>query len=187
MAISLLDVWAGVSSFAEGFSKQSIMTLNKHAWIECDSTAALLLEEFYPTNLCAYDFYDEAWKHWEFRDRLVVTAGPSCCPFSISGKRRHQRDSRSSQGMDTAMLAVALGASVIIMENVVNLLDEDRMHWLVTQMNSYLLLQQQLGHGASCVLIWVVPLDVRQSSVACSCTATIRASSVLGRTWHMRL
>jgi hypothetical protein len=143
VAISLLDVWAGVSSFAEGFSKQSIVTVTKHAWIECGSAAALLLEEFYPTDLCAYDFYDKAWKHWKFRDRLVVTAGPSCCPFSISGKRKRQQDSRSSQGMDTAMLLF------IIMENVVNLLDEDRMHGLVTQMDSYLLL-----HGLVAVGIW---------------------------------
>ena len=119
VAISLLDVCAGVSSFAEGFSKQSIVTVTKHVWIGCGPAAALLLEEFYPTELCAYDFYNETWKHWKFYDRLVVIVGPSCCPFSILGKRKHQRDSRSSQGIDTAMLAFALGASVIIMENVV--------------------------------------------------------------------
>ena len=49
VAISLLDVWAGVSSFVEGFSKQSIVTVTKHAWIECGPAAALLLEELYPT------------------------------------------------------------------------------------------------------------------------------------------
>ena len=47
------------------------------------------------------------------------------------------------------MLAVAIGASVIIMENVVNFLDEGGMHGLVTQMNSYLLL-----HGLIAVEIW---------------------------------
>ena len=44
VAISLLDVWAGVSSFAEGFSKQSIVTVTKHAWIECGPAAALCLK-----------------------------------------------------------------------------------------------------------------------------------------------
>ena len=63
VAISLLDVWAGISSVAEGFSKQSIVTVAKHAWIECGPVAALLPEEFYPTDLCAHGFYDEAWKH----------------------------------------------------------------------------------------------------------------------------
>ena len=66
VAISLLDVWAGVFSFAECISKQLIVTVTKHAWIECGPAAALLFEEFYPTELCAYDFYDETWKHWKF-------------------------------------------------------------------------------------------------------------------------
>ena len=47
------------------------------------------------------------------------------------------------------MLTIARGASVTIMENVVNLLDKDKMHGLVTQMNSYLLL-----HGLIAVGIW---------------------------------
>ena len=44
--ISLLDVWAGVSSFHEGFSQQAYVTVAEAAWIEKEETAQLVLNEF---------------------------------------------------------------------------------------------------------------------------------------------
>ena len=132
LGISLLDVWADVSAFSDGFGKQVHVPVLEQAWIENAPAAVALLTATYATAKSCADFYNYGWTNWKFRHDLIVTVGPSCCPFSISGKRRRQRDSRSSQGMDTAMLAVALGASVIIMENVANLLNEDGMHRLVT-------------------------------------------------------
>ena len=47
--ISLLDVWAGVSAFTEGFFRQSSVTVKEHAWIEKSSAAAAVLSHFYGT------------------------------------------------------------------------------------------------------------------------------------------
>ena len=129
-SISLLDVWAGVSSFSEGFSAQSIVAVAEHAWIEKAPAAVHVLQAVLHAAWWCGDFYSYIWREWKFRHDLVVVAGPSCCPFSVSGKRLRQWGPRSSQGMDIALLAVSLGALVLIMESVVNFLDEDHLHHL---------------------------------------------------------
>lgn len=129
-SISLLDVWAGVSSFSEGFLAQSNVAIAEHAWIEKAPAAVHVLHAVLDATWWCGDFYSYVWREWEFRHDLVVVAGPSCCPFSVSGKRLRQWGPRSSQGMDIALLAVSLGALVLIMENVVNFLDEDHLHHL---------------------------------------------------------
>ena len=58
-----------------------------------------------------------------------------------------QNDPRSGQGMDTAVLAVTLGALALIIENVVNFVDEDHMHSLVRDMDAYLLLNGMIAIG----------------------------------------
>ena len=136
--ISLLDVWAGVSSFAEGFSSQEHVTVSEHAWIENAPAALAVLKAFHKAAQYCTDFYDRTWRDWSFNHRLVVVAGPSCCPFSVSGKRQRQHDPRSTQGLETAALAVALGALVLIMENVVNLVDENPLHHILDELNEYL-------------------------------------------------
>jgi site-specific DNA-cytosine methylase len=145
----LLDVWAGVSSFSEGFYRQSHVTVKEFAWIEWAAEAAAALEMAHGVVLNCRDFYSYAWKGWKFQNDLVVTAGPSCCPFSVSGKRLRHADPRSGQGMDTALLAVVLGALTLIVENVVNFVDEDYLHSLVNDMDAYLLL-----HGMVAIGIW---------------------------------
>ena len=79
---------------------------------------------------------------------MVVVVGPSRCPFSISGKRLRHLDEQSGQGLDIAKLAVRLGALVLIMENVVNLVDEDSLHQVLSNINAYMLLE---GFVALCV------------------------------------
>ena len=145
--ISLLDVWAGVPSFAEGFKSQTHVSVASFAWIERAAAAVYVLQAIYNAAYSCLDFYNNEWTAWKFEWDLVVTAGPSCCPFSVSGKRLRQEDPRSSQGMSTAMLAVHLGALVLIMENVVNLVDEDPLHLLVSQMNEYLLENGMIAVG----------------------------------------
>ena len=108
-----------------------------------------VLQELYNAVYSCLDFYSNEWTSWRFAWDLVVTAGPSCCPFSVSGKRLRQEDPRSSQGLSTAMLAVHLDALVLIMENVTNLVDEESMHHLVSQMDAYL-----LGNGMIAVGTW---------------------------------
>ena len=65
----------------------------------------------------------------------MVIAGPSYCPFSVSGKRKRDEDPRSQQA---AKLALQLGALVLLVENVVNLIDEDHLHGVFTCMDQHL-------------------------------------------------
>ena len=67
----------------------------------------------------------------------------------MSGKRLGAVDPRSSQGMETAMLAVLLAALVLVMENVCDLVDGDHRHKVLSSINDYL---QQNGYVLSGVL-----------------------------------
>ena len=160
VGISLLDVWAGVSSFSDGFANQAHVPVLERGWIECAPAAVALLSAVYAGAKSCSDFYNYAWTEWKFRYDLVVTSGPSCCPFSLSGKRLRHHDERSAQGMDTTSLSVQLGAAVLVVENVSLFLEEDHIHKLVSEMEHYLhdqgyvlvaswtLLESELG-GAS--------------------------------------
>ena len=149
--ISLLDVWAGMSSFSDGFTLQAHVPVCEIAWIENAPAAAALLTATYVGARCCSDFYNYSWTNWKFNHDLIVTGGPSCCPFSIAGKRLRQHDHRSTQGMDTAALAVHLGATVLIIENGSAFLHEDHLHKLVSELEDYL-----HGHGFVLVTKWVL-------------------------------
>jgi hypothetical protein len=124
ICVDLLDVWAGVSSFADGFRRQQHVAVEEHAWIERSTVAGALLSAVYGAKKYCTDFYHYAWRGWKFRNDLVVVGGPSCCPFSVSGKRQRHHDPRSSQGLDTALLALEFGALALIIENVIGLVEE---------------------------------------------------------------
>ena len=143
--ISLLDVWAGISSFSDGFAAQAHVPVQQRVWIEnAPADIALLAATYSAANNCC-DFYTYSWTGWKFN------SGPSCCPFSVSGKRLRQHDPRSTQGLDTTALAVHLGAKVLIVENVSQFINEDYRHKLVSEMVDYL---QQ--HGLILVATWIL-------------------------------
>ena len=142
-----LDAWAGVSSFSEAWDSCDLVSVAEHAWVEYDSIAVRVLTEFVPTTTHCLDFYSERWKPWKFNFPLVVTGGPSCCPFSISGKRMRDRDSRSTQGMDTAVLACLLGAAVLIIENVSDLVTGDKVHHIMSDMIAFMLSKRRAIAG----------------------------------------
>ena len=149
--ISLLVVWAGISSFSDGFATQAHVPVLQRAWIEnAPAAIALLAATYCAANNCC-DFYNYSWTGWKFNWDLVVTAGPSCCPFSVSGKRLRQHDPRSTQGLDIPALAVHLGAKVLIVENVSMFLNEDYRHNLVSEMVEYL-----QHHDLILVATWVL-------------------------------
>ena len=106
---NLSGVWAGISSFTDAFHKIPEAEIHAHYWIENNPTAVLSLESNYPPQSSgSQDFYDYFWNSWRPADAhpTVVVAGPSCCHLSVAGKRLRQWDPRSSQGLDTAKLAV---------------------------------------------------------------------------------
>ena len=145
--VSHLDVWAGVSSFSDALKKQSYVTVREEAWIEWAPVACVLLQYFMAAVYCCRDFFSYQWTEWKFKFDLIVTAGPSCCPFSISGKRLRQEDPRACQGLETAKLAVTLGALVLIIENVPNFVDEEHLHHLRSEIGEYLRLNGMVPIG----------------------------------------
>ena len=145
--ISHLDVWAGLSSFSDAFKEQSNVIVKEEAWIEWAPVACVLLQHFMAAVYCCQDFFSYAWSCWKFKYELIVTAGPSCCPFSVSGKRLRQNDPRACQGFETAKLAVDLGALVLIIENVANFVDEDHIHHLMSDIDDYLQLNGMVAIG----------------------------------------
>ena len=101
----------------------------------------LSLESNYPPQSSgSQDFYDYFWNSWRPADAhpTVVVAGPSCCHLSVAGKRLRQWDPRSSQGLDTAKLAVHFKATILVIENVAQLLDEDPQHGLLSEIDSFM-------------------------------------------------
>ena len=55
-AISLLDVWAGISAFSDAFEAQ--------AWIENAPGAIALLSAIYGVSRSCCDFYNYKWTGW---------------------------------------------------------------------------------------------------------------------------
>jgi site-specific DNA-cytosine methylase len=110
----------------------------EHAWIEWDAAAILLLSSLIRGVKHASNFYSRVWEHWKFAYDLIITAGPSCCPFSAAGKQLLEADSRSCQVLDTTKAAVKLSALTLIMENVPDLVDLDHQHRLLWETIEYL-------------------------------------------------
>ena len=139
-SFNLIDVWAGISSFTDAFQAIPNVVIRSHFWIENDPTAVSSLEHNYPDSTGSHDFFDYFWNSWRPPDSqpTVVVAGPSCCHLSVAGKRLRQWDPRSSQGLETAKLAVHFKATILVIENVVQLLDEDSQHGLLSEINSFM-------------------------------------------------
>ena len=138
---NLIDVWAGISSFTDAFHSMPNADVRSHYWIENNPVAVSSLVHNYPNSTGSHDFYDYCWNSWRPPDTqpTVVVAGPSCCHLSVAGKRLRQWDPRSSQGLDTAKLAVHFKATILVIENVAQLLDEDPQHGLLSEINSFMI------------------------------------------------
>ena len=115
-SFNLIDVWAGISSFTDAFQAIPNVDIHSHYWIENDPTAVSSLEHNYPDSTGSHDFFDYFWNSWRPPDSqpTVVVAGPSCCHLSVAGKRLRQWDPRSSQGLETAKLAVYFKATILV-------------------------------------------------------------------------
>ena len=136
----MIDVWAGISSFIDAFSKILEAVIHAHCWIENNPTAVFSLESKYPLSTGSQDVYDYLWNNWRPPDAqpTVVVAGPSFCHLSVVGKRLRQWDPRAFQGLDTAKLAVHFKATFHVIENVAQLLDEDLQHGLLSEIDSFM-------------------------------------------------
>ena len=66
-SISLLDAWAGTSSFADGFLDQQHVHVKEHAWIERAEAVMYVLSAAYLAAKSCTDFYDNSWETWKFQ------------------------------------------------------------------------------------------------------------------------
>ena len=135
--VSVIDVWAGISSFFDGLmacASPSVL-LSLFSWIECDPDASWLLGCVYPSAAFCLDFYSMAWRSWiRPHGKLLVCGGFSCCPLSKAGKRLQQHDKRSQQGVDTTGLCHVFKADAALLENVQELVQLDSAHGLFTDL-----------------------------------------------------
>jgi site-specific DNA-cytosine methylase len=137
----VVDVWAGVSSFMDGFCHSGFNKQQLFGFIEISRVACALLTLVYPLACVCGDFYSYSWRAWAPKlrqKRVIVCGGPSCCHLSSAGKMLAANDPRAAQMMDTAKLAVSFGAIILILENVCALQDSDSTHGLLSSAVLYL-------------------------------------------------
>lgn len=86
----------------------------------------------HPASLSVGDFYSNTWKYVDPEELpltpRILTGGPSCKPFSASGKKGGGNNPLSSQLNETADLAHAMKVDAVLLENVDPLLSEDAQH-----------------------------------------------------------
>ena len=84
------------------------------------------------------DFYAGRWQEWKelvpSGCRVdVLTGGFACVTLSSAGKQLAQKDHRSRQLWDTMEMAIFFEVRAVLLENVVQLVDDDGDHHLLSQ------------------------------------------------------
>ena len=99
---------------------------------EINKLALELTDSKHPTSVSVGNFNDGIWKHIDPSQLSVtpriLTGGPSCKPFSASGKKEGGQNPLASQLCDTADMAHHLAVDAVLLENVDLLLTEDHIH-----------------------------------------------------------
>ena len=99
---------------------------------EINKLALELTGSKHPTSVSVGNFNDDIWKHIDPSQLSVtpriLTGGPSCKPFSASGKKEGGKNPLASQLCDTADMAHHLAVDAVLLENVDLLLTEDHIH-----------------------------------------------------------
>jgi site-specific DNA-cytosine methylase len=121
------------------------------AFCEADTLLHSLLTLTHPTSLSASQSEKGEWKLWDIPKSSVVWVfgGPSCTSLSTAGKQLAGKDPTSRYLFDHLAMAAAFGASLILLENVLPLVETDSEHTLYTQ-----LLQQAAALGYVLVQEW---------------------------------
>ena len=150
-ALFLIELWSGVASLSSVLCAQG-------AYCESNPLLHHLLCALYPDALSATQSEREEWKAWQIPKSVVVwvLGGPSCTSLSTAGNQLAGKDPTSRYLFGHLVIAAALGASLILLENVLYLVEGDNIHGL------YLKLVQQ---AAALVYVLVQQLKVKDSRV----------------------
>ena len=136
-AVTFLDLFAGAGGISEGFMQA--YTQNKYYDFilasdineNCELTHRVrynsqlgLQTDFLLKDIMSDDFLPELLKRIDGRTIDVVTGGPSCQSFSLSGRRR-KYDKRDNLFEHYLKVIVALRPKYFVMENVKGILTKD--------------------------------------------------------------
>ena len=109
-----------------------------HAYCESNPILNLLPPQAHPEALSASESEKEEWRVWEIpRSAVVWVLGgprPSCTSLSAAGKQLVGKDPTSRYLFDHITIAAACGASLILLENVLFLLEGYAQHGLYSQL-----------------------------------------------------
>jgi len=173
-AINFLDLFAGAGGISEGFmqaytdDKYYDFILASDINDNCELTHRVryneqlgLKTEFLTEDIMSDTFLSDLKKKIGKTTIDVVTGGPSCQSFSLSGRRR-KYDKRDNLFEHYLKVIVALRPKYFVMENVKGILTKDKGHFkdeIMRQIRSiidpkqvtklYLYLDKMLSHTAS--------------------------------------
>ena len=148
--LCLIELWSGVASLSSSLCS---LGASLHAYCESNPLLNLLLSQAHPEALSASESEKEEWRLWDIPKSAVVWVfgGPSCTSLSAAGKQLAGKDPTSRYLFDHLTIAAACGASLILLENVLFLLEGDAQHGLYSQ-----LLQQAAALGYILVQQWKI-------------------------------
>jgi site-specific DNA-cytosine methylase len=148
--LCLIELWSGVASLSTALCAQGA---SLHAYCESNPLLNTLLSQAHPGAQSASLSEKGEWKFWSLPKSAVVwvLGGPSCTSLSTAGKQLAGDDPTSRYLFDHIFMAAAFGASLILLENVLYLVEGDSVHGLYTQ-----LLQQAAALGYVLVQQWKV-------------------------------
>lgn len=140
-AVTFVDLFAGAGGISEGFM-QAYTTDKYYDFIlasdineNCELTHRArynevlgLKTEFLTEDIMSDTFLRDLKKKIGKRDIDVVTGGPSCQSFSLSGRRR-KYDKRDNLFEHYLKVIVALRPKYFVMENVKGILTKDKGHF----------------------------------------------------------
>ena len=132
-ALFLIELWSGVASLSSVLCAQGA---SLRAFCESNPLLHQLLSTLHPDAQSASRSEQEEWKAWQIPQAAVVwvLGGPSCTSLSTAGKQLAGKDPTSRYLFDHLVISAALGASLILLENVLYLVEGDIIYGLYSQL-----------------------------------------------------
>ena len=144
----MLEAWSGLLALSSMFVKHGGELVGAIEWtVELLELVGWLHPKAFKTD----DFYKMEWKGWQqlIGNVDVITGGFACVTLSRAGKQLMEKDVRSAQLMDTVGMAVYFEARAVLLENVVELVDKDNIHGMLTEAKQFM-----TNEGFMLVSIW---------------------------------
>jgi len=129
----VVEAWAGLTVLSTEFEKHGATVMG---CIELVPELQGLARWKHKQAEVTGDFYEREWERW--RDKWgaggprIATGGFTCVTLSEAGLKKMDKDSRSTQLIDTLKMATFFGVSAVLLENVYNLVGKDEEHGMLS-------------------------------------------------------